>query len=224
MKKNLTSLCLLTLASTILFCQNANAVLYLRSELIITGTNNLGTDASTGTAEGWGNTSPNITITNGTGSLDGTSLGLVASAGDKAWIGPTAILSTRNQFATNGQFNISNGEYTNYYSFLYRFNVGTDVSTTGQIIMRLNRSNSGTTTAQHWDLIAKNVSGQIQIGSAKAFGNITNFAAVNIGVGQTFFVVVRQHVITGAQNDVYDLWVNPPAPSFGVNEASLPPS
>ncbi len=118
----------------IFLCQSASAVVYRQSQIIITGTNNLGTDASTGTAEGWGNTTGNVTVTNGTGSLDGTSLGLVASAGDKVWISATAGLNARNQFATNTQFNVSVAEYTNYYSFLYRFNAGTDVSVDGQTI------------------------------------------------------------------------------------------
>lgn len=222
MKKILTSLVLSTLA-TLFLCSSAHAVVYLRSQIVVTGTGNLGADASTGTGEGWQNSTANVTVTNGSGSLDGTSLGLVASAGDKASIGATASLNARNLFATNGQFSAAN-PYTNYYSFLYRFNVGTDVSTAGQIILRLNRANSGSTAAQHWDLIAKNVGGQIQIGIAKALGNVTNYAAVNLSVGQTFFVVVRQNAIVGAQNDVYDLWINPAAQSFGANEASLPPS
>ncbi|MEI9962612.1 MAG: hypothetical protein WDM76_16300 [Limisphaerales bacterium] len=223
MKKNQV-LVLVVLVAAIFLCQSASAVIYRQSQIIITGTNNLGTDVSTGTTEGWGNTTANITVTNGTGSLDGTSLGLVASAGDKVWIGATAALNTRNQFATNLQFNVSVAEYTNYYSFLYRFNIGTDVSVDGQTIMRLNRANSGTTTAQHWDLVAKNVGGQIQIGITKGVSGVTNYCATNISVGQTFFVVVRQHAIVGAQNDVYDLWINPPASSFGVAEESLPPS
>src|SRR4029077_8821791 len=37
-------------------------------------------------------------------------------------------------------------------------------------------------------------------------------------------VVVRQHIIPGAQNDVYDLWINPAPQFFGTNEASIPPS
>lgn len=213
----------LAVVSAVSFYQSAYAVVYRQSQIIVSGTGNLGTDAATGSAEGWGNTSANVNVTNGSGSLDGTSLGLVASAGDKVSIGATAGLNARNQFATNTQFSISatNTDITNYYSFLYRFNVGTDVSAIGQIIMRLNVANSGTGSAQHWDLYAKNVAGQIQIGIFKTLG-VTNYATTNISVGQTFFVVVRQHMIFGAQNDVYDLWINPPASSFFTNEANLP--
>src|SRR5690242_13021761 len=221
MKKNYISLLLAAIVSSFCFYQDAFAVVYRQSQLVITGTGNLGNSADTGSTEGWGNTTSNVTVTNGTGSLDGTSLGLVASAGDMAWISASASLNARNQFATNGQFPAS-VEFTNYFSFLYRFNVGTDVSTDGQIIMRLNTANSGTGTQQHWDLDARRVAGQVQIGISKAAG-VTNYASTNISAGQTIFVVVRQHMIPGAQNDVYDLWINPPAASFGANEASLPP-
>jgi len=214
---------MIVVASTISFCQSALATIWRTSQIIISGTGNLGTDSATGSAEGWGNTTGNVTVTNGSGSLDGTSLGLIASAGDKISISPTVSLNARNQFATNTQFPATL-EITNYFSFLYRFNVGTDVSATGQMIMRLNTANSGTGTAQHWDLEARNIAGQIQIGIAKAAGNITNYATTNLSAGQTFFVVVRQHMIPGAQNDIYDLWINPPPSSFGANEGSLPPA
>jgi hypothetical protein len=61
-------------------------------------------------------------------------------------------------------------------------------------------------------MVARNVAGQIQLGISKAGApnNATNWATTNLSSGQTFFVVVRQHIITGAQIDVYDLWINPP--------------
>ncbi|MEW6159579.1 MAG: hypothetical protein AB1813_19295, partial [Verrucomicrobiota bacterium] len=34
--------------------------------------------------------------------------------------------------------------------------------------------------------------------------------------------VVRQHIIPGTQNDIYDLWINPPPASFGTNEVDVP--
>ena len=236
MKKNQFNFLLVALVATILFCQKANAVVFLFSPINISGTGNLGTGISTGAAEGWQNPTANVTVTNGTGSLDGTGLGLVASSGDKVWISATTVLSARNQFAAASNFNITISEYTNYYSFLYRFNVGTDITNpAGQIIIRLNRANSGTTTSQDWDLYARTNNGHINIGICKgqvtSVGpNVTNYSAVNISAGQTFFVVVRQHAIMGAQNDVDDLWINPPqgaggfpAGSFGAPETSLPP-
>lgn len=214
----------LAVVSAVSFYQSAYAVVWRTSQIVVSGTGNLGVDAATGSAEGWGNTTGNVTVTNGSGSLDGTSLGLVASAGDKASIsGGTVALNVRNQFATNAQF-LPTVEITNYFSFLYRFNVGTDVtnSSNGQVIIRLNKANSGTGTPQYWDLYARNVAGQIQIGITKAPDAVINYATTNISVGQTFFVVVRQHMIPGAQNDIYDLWINPPASSFFTNEANLP--
>ncbi|HEY1717775.1 MAG TPA: hypothetical protein VGH42_05695 [Verrucomicrobiae bacterium] len=228
MKKNKISLLLVTLATGVLLCQNASAVTWLFSPINISGTGNLGTGITTGSAEGWGNTTGNVTVTNGTGSLDGTGLGLVASSGDKVWISASPSLNARNQFATNLQFNVGIApfSYTNYYSFLYRFNVGTDITNpAGQIIIRLNRANSGTTAAQDWDLLARTNGGFIQIGIQKGVPpNVTNFAAVNISAGQTFFVVVRQFATNGVSNDIDDLWINPPTNSFGADESSFPPS
>jgi hypothetical protein len=234
MKKNQISCLFAALSMVVFLCQSAHAVMYLQSQILITGTGNLGNDISTGTAEGWGNTTGNVTVTNGTGSLDGTGLGLVASAGDKVWISATASLNARNQFATNAQFNVGAASpsvlsYTNYYSFLYRFNVGTDLTNpAGQIIIRLNRANSGTGSPQDWDLLARTNAGVIQIGISKgATPNVTNYATTSISVGQIFFVVVRQFATNGAQNDIDDLWVNPsagqyPAGSFSAPETSLP--
>jgi hypothetical protein len=224
---------ILAVVSAVFFYQRAYAVVYRQSQIIISGTGNLGTGITTGAAEGWGNTTGNVTVTNGTGSLDGTSLGLVASSGDKVWISATPSLNARNQFATNGQFNVgaAGSSYTNYYSFLYRFNVGTDITNpAGQIIIRLNRANSGASAPQDWDLLARTNNGSIQIGIQKGVTpNVTNYAAVNISVGQTFFVVVRQFATNGVSNDIDDLWINPPAGafpagSFTAPETSLPPS
>ena len=90
-------------------------------------------------------------------------------------------------------------------------------------MIRLNTQNSGTGNRQHWDLIAKNVGGQIQIGISKGSATVTNYATTNLNAGETFFVVVQHHIIPGAANDSYAFWVNPPPSSFGVDEASLPP-
>jgi hypothetical protein len=170
-----------------------------------------------------GGTAGTITLTNGSGSLIGTNLGLVAAAGDRVFIGTNdTINASRNQFVPGTTY--PQGNETNlYFSFLYKFNNAANVSADGEIMIRVNRANSGTATAQHWDLLAKNVGGLIQLGIAKA-GGVTNYATTNINAGETFFVVVRQHIIPGAQNDVYDLWINPPPAFFGTNEMDIPPS
>jgi hypothetical protein len=225
MKQNRTTFLLSSLAASLLMCLNSQATIWRSSQIVGYNTGNLGADVGTGTLDGWGNSTANVTVTNGTGSLIGTNLGLVASSGDMVNISGTASLSARNQFVPTGTFP-QTVETNIYYSFLYRFNVGTDISPNGQTLIRINRGNSGTTSAQHWDLEARNLAGQIQLGISKAGApsNVTNYATTNISVGQTFFVVVRQHIIPGAQNDIYDLWINPPRESFGADETNIPPS
>ena len=219
---------LLTLTAGSLLVQSVHAVLFRSSQIVGYSTGNLGADATTGSLEGWQNSTAQVTVTNGSGSLIGTNLGLVASEGDRVFISATTALNARNQFVAGGTFPTGTlAVDTNiYYSFLYRFRNAADVSTDGELIIRVNRANSGTGTAQHWDLLARNVGGQIQLGIAKAGApnNATNYATTNISAGQTIFVVVRQHILPEVQNDVYDLWINPPAESFGTNEVDVPPS
>jgi hypothetical protein len=215
----------LILISALLFLfQTAQAALIRNSQIVGYNTGNLGADSGTGTLDGWQGGTAQVTVTNGSGSLDGTGLGLVVSAGDKVFMSATATLSARNQFVTNTVFP-QTVETNIYYSFLYRFNDASQIPP-GYVMIRVNRANSGTGTPQHWDLIATNVAGQIQLGITKAGApnNATNFATTNISSGQTFFVVVRQHIIPGAQNDIYDLWINPPREFFGTNDANIPPS
>jgi hypothetical protein len=174
----------------------------------------------TGLIPGWVGGSSQLTVTNGSHSLDGTALGLVSSAGDKVTIGTTPTLSVYNKFANAAQFPQTTP--TNlYYSFLYRFNVGTDV-TNGLVLAQVNRQNAS--TAVHYLLVAKNVGGaNVQLGITKPGGTSTNYAPDVLTAGQTFFVVIREQIITGVTNDIDDLWINPPPSSFGTNEASVPP-
>ena len=206
-----------------LLLQQAHADPFRESQFVGYVTGNLGSTSASGGAEGWENPNLNVTVTNGSGSLDGTSLGLVASDGDMVWMSGTYNLSARNLFAAGGTFPQTTD--TNlYFSFLYRFNAVTNVSANGQFIIQVNRANSGTGTPQHWDLLAKRVGSQVQLGIMKAGApnNATNYAATLVNESQTFFVVVRQHIIPGAQNDVYDLWINPPANTFFTNETDVP--
>jgi hypothetical protein len=116
-----------------------------------------------------------------------------------------------------------------YYSFLYKFNDTSIIPATGAKIFLVNRANSGinsgVVTGPHWEMHAMNVGGgQVQLGIFKPAGAATNYATTNISSGQTFFVVIRQHIIPGANNDVDEIWINPPTNSFGVGEGSVPPS
>ena len=215
--------------ATVFVCARARAVTYLTEEFSYAGTGNLGSAANlgaSGSVPGWNNPQNQITFTNGSHSLDGTTLGLAASAGDKISIVGTNIIATPfgcyNKFVNASNFPTT--ITTNiYYSFLYRFNLGTDVAATGVPITEVNRQNAGFGTGVAWQLIAQQSGGNIQLGVCKALGPATNFAAVNLVAGQTFFVVIRQQIIAGANNDIDDLWINPPPGTFGTNEANVPP-
>ncbi|MEK7781109.1 MAG: hypothetical protein AAB370_06380 [Verrucomicrobiota bacterium] len=201
---------------------NVEATLLRSTQMVGYNTGNLGTTGVGAGADAWENSTAQVTVTNGSGSLDGTSLGLVASAGDRAFISATTALNVRNQFVPASTYPVASTDTNIYFSFLYRFRNVADVSSAGELMIRMNTGTSGTGTAQHWDLHAREVGGQIQLGIAKAAG-ITNFATTNISQGETVFVVIRQHMIVGGQNDVYDLWINPPAQFFGTNELDVPP-
>lgn len=206
------------IATSVLVCQNATANLLLTEQFSGYATGDLGAAGTGGTA-GWVGATAQVAVTNGSHSLDGTGLGLVSSAGDKATIGATPTLSVYNVFCASKTF-LPTVQTNIYYSFLYRFNVGTDVSSNGQVIMQVNRQNSG--SASHWFLIAQNVGGSVQLGIAKPAATATNFAPNLIAPNQIVFVVVREQIISGAANDIDDLWIDPPQNSFGTNEANVP--
>src|SRR4051794_40912783 len=70
----------LLLAAFLATAFNAQATVYTNSQMIGFSSGNLG---SVGAAEGWQNSAAYANVTAGSGSLDGTPLGLAASAGDK---------------------------------------------------------------------------------------------------------------------------------------------
>lgn len=230
MKRNKLSLFLVTLASGLLLCQNAGAYATWTDEFVNYATGRLG-DAGTGATggnPGWGSARDQITVTNGSGSLDGTSLGLVVSYGDKVsisgWSNTNSIGGvTYNMFVPKGTYPPTVA--TNiYYSFLYRFNTITDVPTFGFPIIAVNNQNSGVISSPstvHWQLQAKRTGSTVQLGINK-YAGVTNYAAASLTAGQTFFVVVRQQILPTPTNDIVDLWINPPAGSFGTNELDVP--
>ena len=223
MKQNKLTLLFAAIVSGAVMCQNAGATLLVTDQFSGYATGNLGASGTggTGVIPTWVQGSANVAVTNGSHSLDGTGLGLVSSAGDKVTISATSALSTYNQFVASGTF--PQTTQTNiYYSFLYRFNVGTDV-TNGQVVCQVNKQNSGSSIYQK--LVARPAGGgNVQLGVAKPSGTTTNFAATLIAPGQTIFVVLREQIIPGATNDIADLWIDPPAAFFGTNEASVPPT
>lgn len=217
----------LTISATALMLHPAGAVLVKESQFVGFTTGYVG-DTTIGNArEGWertgGFTTNSPAITNGAGSLDGTSLGLIASEGDRVFLAAGYDGGTRNQFVPGGAFNPAAGETNIYYSFLLRFRNVNDVGD-GELLARVNRANSGIVNRQHWDLYARNAGGYVQLGLSKGDGPVTNWATTNISAGETVFVVIRQNIKPGPQNDIYYLWINPPRESFGTNEENLPPA
>src|SRR5262245_3878441 len=95
--KSIRILLILVLGS--LVCQSAHAVLFKSIQFVNYATGNLGA-AGTGDLEGWngGTATLQVTVTNGSGSLVGTNLGLVVSAGDKVFLSASNTLSARIQF------------------------------------------------------------------------------------------------------------------------------
>ena len=138
---------------------HARAALVRTEQVVGYGTGVFGADSTLGSLNGWNFTSASITCTNGSGSLDGTSLGLVESAGDRVFLSAytnSSLSGVRNQFAASGTFPQTT-ETNIYYSFLYKFINPADVSPDGQYIAQAFRGNSGINTPQHWMLLARNV-------------------------------------------------------------------
>jgi hypothetical protein len=206
---------ILALIPALLLAQSAHAQVLRISQISGFATGQLG---ATGVADGWAGAGTEVTNTSGSGSLDGTGLGLVASAGDKVEISAVPGHTTYNVFASSRQILQVNTNI--YYSFLYRFNNAADVDAAGETNIQIKLANSGSTGV--FDIESKNVSGQIQMGVNKPTGTPA-FATTNIAQGQTIFVVVRHQLITGANNDQIDLWINPPTGSFNATEANVPP-
>ena len=199
---------------------SASAAPIVESRIVDLATGPLGT---VGGSEGWTGDSGNYTVTNGSGSLDGTPLGLFAPAGDKVEIASATglgQLNTYNAFAAADTF--PNGEPNNiYYSFLYRFNTLTNLGgDTSNKLVQVNRV--GSSSGVHFDLHAiTNGSGAAQLGVRKPDGTPA-YSPSNILAGQTFFVVLRQQITPGTGNDTIDLWINPSSNSFGAGEFSIP--
>ncbi len=188
-----------------------------------------------------------VVVTNGSGSLDGTALGLVASAGDKAEI----LVSTNydlNSGNPNGCYMVFANKNTPwpafpgtnavnlYCSFLYQFNAATNFWTNGiSQVAVMHRQNSGvysTPSASYWRLFAMSNSVEyVQLGICKnPYGTDpgpTNWDNTLVKVGEPFFVVVRLEIAaTNAAseytNDEVDMWINPAPQYFGTNEANVP--
>ncbi|NGO38836.1 hypothetical protein G4L39_05430 [Limisphaera ngatamarikiensis] len=204
----LVGLCWLTLP--------AGAVLMRTSQMVGFQSGNLGV---VGQTEGWNGSTANVTVTAGSGSLDGTPLGLVPSAGDKADVSATDSTTTYNLFAPVTGVFPANRTTNVYYSFLYEFHNAADVDPAGEPIVQINRQNSG--SAYTVRAYARSVGDQCQIGVAKTNGAVA-WAPKLIPVNTPVLVVIRHQIIAGG-DDVVDLWVNPDPTTMGSPEESVPP-
>lgn len=222
MKMNPTRLLLAAVASAALYCQSAGATTYYVDEFDYNSSGRLG-DSGSGGAQTypalWNTAQNTITYTNGSGSLNGTNLGLVASSGDKVNLlgltnGATGgVVSTILAQPQNGCYSYWNQvkpllnpqTTTNLYtSFLLQFKNGYDL-TNGNVICQMNDVSGGvqSTSGQraYWELIGQWTGSAVQLGIAKNIyltnnatqvGGVTNWDNDTLMTpGQTYFVVVR---------------------------------
>ena len=251
MKQNKSSLFLITLASGFLLYQNGTAsctgygYATFTEEFWYGAIGRLG-DPATGAANFWFSPIRSIVVTN-TGSLDGTTNGLVQSYGDRCIIYPTNDYNNAayEKWGNVGQYNPGSPAYpqagTNlYFSFLYKFDdSGTPLDSLGQRVVQLQKQNSGKTSSGNVSPLlvhCREVSGNINLGISKYSGNgtaypmVTNWSAKNLKYGQTFFVVAKMAMRgnaywpagPGAPYETNALWVNPDTNSFDECEP-LPP-
>lgn len=240
------------------FSLSANATTVLTEQFQDYATGPLGNPGTgqTGGVPGWTTAKSHIVVTNGSGSLSGTNLGLVDSAGDRVFIASTAntndnydadtashpngvIMAFANKNSPPPAFPGTNSVNL-YTSFLYQFDDNTNFYTNNatSTIIGLHRVGSGIQSspdASYWRLFARSNSvNTVQLGIAKnPFATatepkgVTNWASTPVTVGQPFFVVIRLQImatnsLTLYTNDEVDLWINPPANTFGTNEANVP--
>ena len=125
-------------------------------------------------------------------------------------------MSTRLLLSTN----LTSGQL--YFSFIMRVdNLGTAMTTSGTLAGLA----SGATTLFGTKInIRTNGAGGFNLGTSKYTGTTFGaWAANDFSVGETIFVVGRYNFNgSGNTDDTCDLWLNPPASSFGA--ASPPPA
>jgi pectate lyase len=156
-------------------------------------------------APGWTNSSGGVTVT--TNSLDGTSLGLEASSGNKVTTTTSSSSGTYNPFSTG----IATG--TVYYSFLLRVNSTSGLSSVGTNLTGLLRS--GSASSYYNDLWLRSDGVDYDIGLSKLRAG-TTWLSTPLTVGTVYLIVTKYGFVSGNNNDVVSLWVNPA--TGGTNE------
>ena len=223
MKKTQISLVAIITASLFL-CKNASAVLPVPvySGIFNFSSGQLGT---VGSSEGWANNNTNITVAR-----------LVAAAWTALVLDWWLLQETRLIFPLQPrpgwaviiylQINMAMRKPIRRI-YIFPFFINLTALMALEILWKFVRRIFRTAAARFIGIFQArtNNSGQIQLGIEKAPGSGTVvFATNNINVGDTVFVVVRHQILTGSGNDIMDLWIDPPPASFGVDEASLPPT
>ncbi len=123
-----------------------------------------------------------------------------------------------------------------YYSLLMNVSDLTGAATGGATIFgfnntpqtALNHDTAGQPTAISGRLLVRPIdiaAGTYQIGAGKAGGNAANFtftdAATPYNANSTVYIVGRYTFNAGADNDVFDMWINP-SPATFADDALIP--
>lgn len=204
---NTTMKTLCVAVATALGC-SAQATLYFSSSLNHPP-GNLGT---VGAGEGWSGSNSGVTVEEG--SLDGTALGLPASAGNKITLTTASSSGTYNPFSTG----IRTGAV--YYSFLLRVNATTGLGGAGTLVTGLLRS--GSASSYYVDVWLRLNGAKVELGVSKLRAG-TVWHPTPLNLGQTYLVVVQYRFQSGSNNDLVSLWLNPatggsePAPDLLIS-------
>jgi len=115
-----------------------------------------------------------------------------------------------------------------YYSVAFKITDLTNTPTSGSFIVGLNNS-SGTSGSQPTTILARLVVKQIdsshyQIGMDRSSGTASNFVfdGINRNLNDVQYVVAAWDIVTGSNNDVARMWVNPSSSDFGAGADPTP--
>jgi pectate lyase len=159
------------------------------------GTGTLGTAGGSG---GWSGSNSGVTVT--TNSLDGTALGLLASASNKVTTTTSSSSGTYNQFSSGIKVN------SVYYSFLLRVKSTTGLTGSGQIITELLKN--GSSSSYYNDVWLRLNGADVEIGLSKLRSG-TTWYGTPLTVGNVYFVVTKYQFGPNQNDDVVALWINP---------------
>jgi PKD repeat protein len=153
----------------------------------------------------WGGGGSSVVLGSGLGSPSG----FAAASGNEIKIGTSGAAQT-NRFTT-----VNSG--TVYMSYLIQFN---SLKTTG-IMMWGGLSLNG--AAEYAQLQYTNTTGnsyyQLGLGGRSGVAGTNAMLSTQFTVGQTQLVVVAYTFVSGVNNDIMSLWINPNSSTFGAGSA-----